>query len=181
MKLKLTLFLAVVASVVTALTVAPLASSARPATATATLTGIVGPAGITGTQTGVGTVPTAAAGQQLTLGLTNLVFSVVNGTLQVTGNVTDMATGTVLGTFTTPITGAAASGTCQILDLTLGPLHLDLLGLVVDLNQVHLNITAQSGPGNLLGNLLCGVAHLLDGTSGLNGIANILNNLLGGL
>jgi len=43
---------------------------------------------------------------------------------------------------------------CQILDLTLGPLHLDLLGLVVDLNQVHLQITAQQGQGNLL----CAVA-----------------------
>jgi hypothetical protein len=45
---------------------------------------------------------------------------------------------------------AAADPSCQILDLTLGPLHLDLLGLVVDLNQVHLNITAQPGSGNLL-------------------------------
>ena len=51
----------------------------------------------------------------------------------------------------------AAAGTCDILDLVLGPLHLDLLGLVVDLNQVHLQITGQQGPGNLLGNLLCGL------------------------
>jgi hypothetical protein len=33
---------------------------------------------------------------------------------------------------------------CTILNLTLGPLHLDLLGLVVDLNQVHLTITGQT-------------------------------------
>jgi hypothetical protein len=65
---------------------------------------------------------------------------------------------------------------CQILDLTLGPLHLDLLGLVVDLNQVHLNITAQNGPGNLLGNLLCAVAHLLDNSGG--GLGNALQNLI---
>ncbi len=73
---------------------------------------------------------------------------------------------------------ATTSGTCQILTLTLGPLHLDLLGLVVDLNQVNLTITAQSGPGNLLGNLLCAVAHLLDGTQ-LTGLTNLLNQLLG--
>jgi hypothetical protein len=57
-------------------------------------------------------------------------------------------------------------------------LHLDLLGLVVDLNQVVLNITAEQGPGNLLGNLLCAVAGLLDGGLNLNGIANLLNQIL---
>ena len=82
---------------------------------------------------------------------------------------------------------AAAAGTCSILDLTLGPLHLDLLGLVVDLNQVHLQITAEQGSGNLLGNLLCAVAGLLDNTStgGLSGllqsITNLLNQILGQL
>ena len=82
---------------------------------------------------------------------------------------------------------AAAAGTCSILDLTLGPLHLDLLGLVVDLNQVHLQITAEQGSGNLLGNLLCAVAGLLDntGTGGLSGllqaITNLLNQILGQL
>ncbi len=40
-----------------------------------------------------------------------------------------------------------------ILNLALGPLDLNLLGLVVHLNQVVLNITAEGGPGNLLGNL----------------------------
>ena len=177
MKLKMTLLLAVVASVVTGLTVAPGATAARPASATASLTGTV--TSVTGTATGV--VPTATVGQPLTLGLSNLVFSVVNGALQVTGNVVNPATGAILGTFTVPISTAQAAGSCQILDLVLGPLHLDLLGLVVDLNQVHLTITAQQGPGNLLGNLLCSVAHLLDNTNGLQGIANILNQLLGSL
>ena len=76
---------------------------------------------------------------------------------------------------------AQATGTCRILDLTLGPLHLDLLGLVVDLNQVHLTITAQQGPGNLLGNLLCAVAHLLDGSgspTALQQIVNLLNQIV---
>ena len=77
---------------------------------------------------------------------------------------------------------AAALLSCQIVDLVLGPLDLDLLGLQVHLDTVHLNITAQGGPGNLLGNLLCAVAGVLDGSTGLNGILNgivtLLNQLL---
>ena len=49
---------------------------------------------------------------------------------------------------------AMAPGPCQVLDLVLGPLHLNLLGLVVDLNQVHLQITADP-TGGVLGSLLC--------------------------
>ena len=46
--------------------------------------------------------------------------------------------------------------------------------------EIVLDITAVPGPGNLLGNLLCAVAGLLDGgnASG-NAIANLLNRLLG--
>lgn len=79
---------------------------------------------------------------------------------------------------------AKATGTCQILNLVLGPLNLDLLGLIVHLNRVHLTITAQTGPGNLLGNLLCAIAHLLDGVplSGLLGkLVNVLNRILAAL
>ena len=75
-----------------------------------------------------------------------------------------------------------AQATCPILNLVLGPLHLDLLGLVIDLNQVELEITAEQGPGNLLGNLLCAIAGLLDGpASPLSGLAALLNRLLGAL
>ena len=84
-----------------------------------------------------------------------------------------------------PDVAAAATGSCEILDLVLGPLDLNLLGLEVHLDQVHLNITAQQGPGNLLGNLLCAVAGLLDNTGGggvggaLNSIVALLNQILG--
>jgi hypothetical protein len=79
---------------------------------------------------------------------------------------------------------AAAAGTCQILNLVLGPLDLNLLGVVIHLNRVHLNITAHTGPGNLLGNLLCGLAGLLNGVpvSGLLArLTNVLNRILGAL
>jgi hypothetical protein len=49
---------------------------------------------------------------------------------------------------------AIGPGPCPIVDLLLGPLHLDLLGLIVDLNQVHLQITA-APDGGILGSLLC--------------------------
>ena len=71
-----------------------------------------------------------------------------------------------------------ANATCDILNLVLGPLHLDLLGLTVDLNQVVLDIAAQTGAGNLLGNLLCAVVSLLDGAGSLLDIANLLNRIL---
>jgi len=74
---------------------------------------------------------------------------------------------------------AAPAATCNILNLVLAPLHLDLLGLNVDLSQVVLTITAQSGAGNLLGNLLCAVTHLLDGPAPLAGLTNLLNSILG--
>jgi hypothetical protein len=68
---------------------------------------------------------------------------------------------------------------CPILHLELGPLDLDLLGLMIHLDKVVLDITAESGPGNLLGNLLCAIAGLLDQTpSPLQQIVNLLNQIL---
>jgi len=73
----------------------------------------------------------------------------------------------------------APSKQCDILDLVLGPLHLNLLGLVVNLNKVILHIIAFAGAGQLLGNLLCLVAHLLDGPpTHLFKLANLLNRIL---
>ena len=54
-------------------------------------------------------------------------------------------------------TTQSAARICSVLNLTLGPLHLALLGLIVDINQVNLTITADSN-GGLLGSLLCGLA-----------------------
>jgi hypothetical protein len=76
---------------------------------------------------------------------------------------------------------AANANSCRILNLVLGPLHLNLLGLVVNLNQVHLTITAVRGPGNLLGNLLCAVANLLNGSAPAASKAGLLNDVVGTL
>jgi hypothetical protein len=116
-------------------------------------------------------------------------FSVVNGVLEATGRLkgtlTD-ANGTSLGnvsqTATLPVQTTATStaaapavAACNILNLVLGPLNLNLLGLVVTLNEVHLNITAV--PGSLLGDLLCDVANLLNG-GGLGGLLTEISALL---
>ncbi len=144
-----------------------LATRPTPTHAQAPSGGISAPVSCT-----VGGVPTLCT-------LTVTSFQVVNGVLTAAGTVTG-------GGVTVPFSGVPvqASGSCRILDLTLGPLHLDLLGLVVDLNQVHLTITAQQGSGQLLGNLLCAVSHLLDNSSSptaLNQLANLLNQILGAL
>ena len=71
----------------------------------------------------------------------------------------------------------AATTSCPILNLTVGPIHLNLLGLVVNTNTIHLSITAQPGSGNLLGNLLCDIANLLNNNN-LAAVVNDLNTLL---
>ena len=118
-------------------------------------------------------------------------FAVQDGTLMAigtfAGTITDAAGNTTSGTdsLALPVDLAQSTGSCQILHLELGPLDLDLLGLQVHLDKVVLDITAQQGPGNLLGNLLCAIAGLLDGPTGLNAIltqiAALLNQLLGAL
>jgi len=70
--------------------------------------------------------------------------------------------------------GGTTQPTCPILTLNIGAIHLDVLGLVVDLAPVNLAITAVSGAGNLLGNLLCAVANLLNG----GGLATAIQNLI---
>ncbi len=112
-------------------------------------------------------------------------FQVVNGQLQSVGtatvNILDAA-GNILGTVTNAnVVGAVTNGSgtsCTILTVDVGAVHLNLLGLVVDLAPIHLNITAQQGAGNLLGNLLCSVANLLNNNGPVQGIAGLLNNIL---
>ena len=71
---------------------------------------------------------------------------------------------------------------CQVLKLVLGPLHLDLLGLVVDLygktrsDPVIVTINAQPDKG-LLGQLLCGLAGGGGGVTDLAGLQSLLSSL----
>ena len=109
-------------------------------------------------------------------------FAVEDGVVVASGVLTGTVTTaagvvtSIVRTITLPV--AVGETTCQILHLDLGPLALDLLGLQINLSRVVLDITAQAGAGNLLGNLLCAVAGLLDNPSGL---ARLLNQILGAL
>ena len=97
-----------------------------------------------------------------------------------TGTLTD-SLGNVLGSVSQSVSLSVTTlqATCDILHLELGPLDLNLLGLVVHLDKVVLDITAQQGPGNLLGNLLCAIAGLLDpGPGPLAAITGLLNQIL---
>ena len=101
-----------------------------------------------------------------------VAVGVLTGTLTTAAGVVT----SIVRTIALPV--AIGETTCQILHLDIGPIALDLLGLQVDLSRIVLDITAQAGAGNLLGNLLCAVAGLLDDPSGL---ARLLNQILGAL
>jgi hypothetical protein len=112
-------------------------------------------------------------------------FDIQNGALVAIGQLTTTVTNaagqasTIVTQVTLPVTSATTGASCDILNLVLGPLHLDLLGLVIDLNQVVLNITGQTGAGNLLGNLLCSITGLLDAGALGQQLTNLLNQLIG--
>jgi len=80
--------------------------------------------------------------------------------------------------------GVQAQASCQLLDLVLGPIDLNLLGLKLHVDRIHVNLTAESGSGNLLGNLLCSIANLLNGGNllgQLTQIVSLLNQILAAL
>jgi hypothetical protein len=113
-------------------------------------------------------------------------FAQDNGQIVAVGTLTGTLTnsvGTVVGSIVRTISlilnAAATHASCEILHLELGPLDLNLLGLVVHLDRIVLDITAVPGAGNLLGNLLCAVANLLNAGGPLQQIINLLNQILG--
>jgi hypothetical protein len=150
------------------------------------------------------TAPAAAVTQQLASvgklaqkGITNVlplsIVSIVNQGGQLVANA-------LLGghAFQIPLdlsASPAAPGATPVLNLHIGAIHLDLLGLKVDTSPICLDITAQPGSGNLLGNLVTSIANLLNGGGTLGGIlgglsgtqlntlltglTNVLNNVLG--
>jgi hypothetical protein len=129
---------------------------------------------LTGTTQNGGTFTGTLDVQRLTVENGKLALvGVVNGVVK---NASGVVTKTIANApVTIPL--ASATGTCNILHLELGPLDLNLLGLQVHLNRVVLDVTAHSGPGNLLGNLLCSIAHLLD-QNNLQAVVDQLNGLL---
>lgn len=152
--------------------------------ALATVTAVGSPAAAAPTQApapkaAAGTMTSAVSGTfgeggTVTGTFTPKRFAAQNGKIVAIGTLHSVLTdaaGSNVGTTDTAVTlpvqlpsgGVSALAACPILHLVLGPLDLNLLGLTVHLNTVVLDITAISGPGNLLGNLLCAIAGLLNG------------------
>jgi hypothetical protein len=80
-----------------------------------------------------------------------------------------------------PLPPLPGGPSCQILALNLGPINLNLLGLVVRTNEIQLRIDAVQGPGNLLGNLLCAITGILNPTGALGQLTGAINNLAAAL
>jgi hypothetical protein len=109
-------------------------------------------------------------------------IDLVNGKLVASGFATAVIKGTThTAPFTAPVDirlaadQSKAPAGCPILDLELGPINLNLLGLVLKTSPICLKITAFEG-GGLLGDLLCDVANLLN--SGVP-LLDIVNGPLG--
>jgi len=103
------------------------------------------------------------------------------------------AVGTVRGTATDTVTGVTQdvsqlvfsparikNHSCTILDLTIRPIDLNLLGLMVHTDTIHIEITAQEG-GGLLGDLLCSLDNLLNNGGNLKQVIVLLNEIIGQL
>ena len=100
--------------------------------------------------------------------------------------ITDILNGSLSNLYNSTLTSIEQIGThhtCAILHLEIGPLNLTLLGLNIVLDNcangpVTVDISAVTGRGNLLGNLLCGL--LRDGLINLGvTLQDILDQILG--
>jgi hypothetical protein len=106
------------------------------------------------------------------INLTGVTYNAVTRVLTATG-------GTVTGLlggipFTTNISNFVLSPghgkQCAILDLSLAPIDISLLGLHIDTSPICLDITATQGQG-ILGDLLCSLA-------GAGGVLDTINSIL---
>jgi len=110
----------------------------------------------------------------LPINISSVAFTPATGVINAVGTIGNQAfTATGLLTLTAQ---AQQNRTTPILHLELNPIHLNLLGLKVDTSKICLDISATSGQGQLLGNLLTGVANLLNGPN-----PPALGGILGGL
>ncbi len=129
--------------------------------------------------------------------LGNLLTSVANLlNLQGVNNALNTVLGSVVGLLNSAslnVSGVATNGPLNtssepagtvtpVLDAFIAPVHLNLLGALVDTSPIHLTIKAQSGPGLILGNVVTDLADLLNSAKpralNVNQINNALTNLL---
>jgi hypothetical protein len=102
-------------------------------------------------------------------GVTGALTTVLNGLLKdlTAGGIVSQANGGTGGTMgtSTGVTDTIPAGDTELVDLHLGPINADILGLQITTSQICLNLYADP-TGGLLGSLLSGLDNLLN-----NGIA----------
>jgi len=119
--------------------------------------------------------PVASPASLLPVTINSVAFVPASGAITAAGTIGGHAM-TATGNLTLGSTQSAAGTVTPVLQLHLNPIDLNLLGLEVKTSPICLDITAQSGSGNLLGNLLTNVANLLNGSN-----PPALGSILGGL
>lgn len=110
-------------------------------------------------------------------GVSNALDNVLGSVVSLLNSSTLNVAGVGSGAFDT-----ANVATVPVLDLFVAPVHLNLLGALVDTSPIHLTITAHSGPGLVLGNVVADLANLfnppLPSTLTLDQVNSALENLL---
>lgn len=105
-------------------------------------------------------------------------LTVVDGTLTAFGTVTWSVNGEALAPlgFELPVT--AISGTCDVLNLDIAGLELDVDGTTLSFSQVNFDIHSGEITPNPVQNLLCTIARLADAGANAWALAGALNRIL---
>jgi hypothetical protein len=117
------------------------------------------------------------------LNLGGLTGQVTSGLTQVlNGILTDLTTGSNAGTGGTigPSTGSTdtiPAGDCELVNLHLGPINANVLGLQITTSQICLNVFADPN-GGLLGSLLCSLDNLLSNPATATAQNALVTNIL---
>src|SRR5205085_10318518 len=90
-------------------------------------------------------------------GVSDALNNVLGNVVTLLNSASLAVTGVVSGAFDT-----APAATTPVLDAFVAPVHLNLLGALVDTSPIHLTITAHSGDGLVLGNVVTDLANLFN-------------------
>jgi len=111
----------------------------------------------------------------------NALNNVLSTAVDLANSATLAVNGVTAGSFDT----STATGATGVLDLFVSPVHLNLLGLLVDTAPIHLTVTANAGPGLVLGNAVTELANVfnppLPDTLNVDTISSRLEQLLADL
>jgi hypothetical protein len=102
-------------------------------------------------------------------------FNDAGGKLNAVLKVTNEVTGETQRV-SAPITAQQQGGFCTILEITIPPLDIFILGIRIQTDEIHIVITAQRG--TLLGDLLCGLFFPDRGPAAANQLVAPLNEAL---